>query len=315
MKRLILIITAVILLCPDLDAQKVRFMPQWTAQAQFAGFYVAQEKGFYKEEGLDVVIEHIGSTSSKSIMDHLVEGDVDIAVQQLLPAIITRSDNRKIVNVMQLQQVSGLCCVSRAPISRPEDLMSLSIGRWATVYNEFADVLEILKGINANWITALSPVNLFLFKAVDAALCESYNELNQILMAEGDIPQSHILRFAEHGFDCPEDGLYVTERYYKKHRDTVEKFVRASKKGWEYSREHQEEALEISQKYIKSNHIITNNVIQKLMLEECLRLQINPVTKIADFAPVSEEVFNSLNEVLFNTGYITRMLDYSELIK
>lgn len=313
--RRLLSISLSCLICTALAAQKVTFMPQWTAQAQFAGYYVALEKGFYKDEGLDVTIKHIGNTSTDSIIDQLVSGKVDIAGQQLLPAIIARSDGARIVNVMQLTQVCGLCCVARKPIGKPDDLAGLTIGRWTTSYIELADVLEILKGINATWVSALSPVNLFMFEAVDAIMCTSYSELIALLLKKGNIPEENILYFSEHGFDSPEDGLYVTERYLKRNRETVEKFTRASKKGWSYAMEHQDEALAITKKYTAANHIITNDVMQRRMLEAYLKLLVNPESGKSDYAPVSEEVFNKLNNILFSAGYINDMLDHKEMIR
>lgn len=314
MRRLLSIFLSC-LICTALAAQKVTFMPQWTAQTQFAGYYVALEKGFYKDEGLDVTIRHIGNTSTDAIIDQLVSGKVDIAGQQLLPAIIARSDGARIVNVMQLTQVCGLCCVARKPLHQPEDLAGLTIGRWTTSYIELADVLEILKGINATWVSALSPVNLYMFEAVDAIMCTSYSELNALLLKKGNIPEENILHFSEHGFNSPEDGLYVTERYLKRNRETVEKFVRASKKGWDYAKEHQEEALAITKHHTCANHIITNDVMQRNMLEAYLKLLVNPQSGVMDYAPVSEETFNRLNSVLFSTGYIDNMLDYNEMIR
>ena len=82
--------------------KKIVFMPQWTPQAQFAGYYVAFEKGFYKEAGIDVEIRHIPLNSTESVSGYLLSGDVQIVGQQLIQSIISRSDGNDIVNVMQM---------------------------------------------------------------------------------------------------------------------------------------------------------------------------------------------------------------------
>ena len=47
-----------------LQAQRIVFTPQWTPQSQFAGYYVAQEKGFYQEAGIEVIIKHPSASYS-----------------------------------------------------------------------------------------------------------------------------------------------------------------------------------------------------------------------------------------------------------
>lgn len=312
-KRAILIFLLAI--STALNAQKIVFMPQWTAQSQFAGYYVAQEKGFYKAEGLDVEIRHIKPGSTMSVTDYLMRGDVDIAGIQLLSAIISRNDGDQLLNVMQLSQVSGLCLAAHFKVRGNSDLNGKKIGRWLIAYEEFAEVLELFENVRAEWITAYNPVNLFLYDVVDATLCTSYNELIDIRLSGHYLPDDRVLRFSDEGLDCPEDGLYVTEEGYQKKKALVDKFVEASKKGWEYARLHPEEAVDITMKYTADAGFFTNTVKQRMILDECLRLQVNPRTGKADFAPVSKEVFKSLNDVLYKTGTIQRIVDYKELIR
>lgn len=314
MKRLTLLLA--FFLCPlVMNAQKMVFVPQWTPQAQFSGFYVAQEKGFYAEEGLDVEIRHIGANSSENPMDLLLGGEAQIVGQQLIQSIIARADGRKILNVMSITQESGLCCVSRNPISDPKELDSLKVGRWKVGYADFCDMLEAYSGITVNWVPFLNGINLYIYGAVDATLCYTFSELISLDLAIGDIPDDHIIRFSEFGYDCPEDGLYVTEDYYSKNKESVDKFVRASIRGWEYAREHKGEALEISWKYVQEGNITTNREHQRRMLEEYLRLQMNKNTGFADFAPVTEELFDKIVGALLETGYITNKVEYNELVR
>lgn len=314
MKRLTLLLAFI--LCPlVMNAQKMVFVPQWTPQAQFSGFYVAQEKGFYAEEGLDVEIRHIGANSSENPMDLLLGGEAQIVGQQLIQSIIARADGRKILNVMSITQESGLCCVSRNPISDPKELDSLKVGRWKVGYADFCDMLEAYSGITVNWVPFLNGINLYIYGAVDATLCYTFSELISLNLAIGDIPDDHIIRFSEFGYDCPEDGLYVTEDYYSKNKESVDKFVRASIRGWEYAKEHKGEALEISWKYVQEGNITTNREHQRRMLEEYLRLQMNKNTGFADFAPVTEELFDKIVGALLETGYITNKVEYNELVR
>lgn len=296
-------------------AQKLTFMPQWTPQAQFAGFYMAQEMGFYAQEGLDVEIRHIKANSTESILTQLVSGKVQIAGQQLLQSIIARSDGQKILNVMQITQKSGLWCVSHTPVSKPEDLQGMKIGRWKAGYSEFCDILETYNNLHINWVPFINGINLYVYGAVDATLCYSFSEYIALQLAIGDIPDNQVLKFSDFGYECPEDGLYVTEEYYAQNKDAVDKFVRASKRGWEYARTHKKQTLEVVMRICSENHIVTNRAMQERMLDNYISLQTNPATGKIDFAPVTEPVYNDVTRALLETGYIVNKPEYKEVIR
>ncbi|MBQ0086059.1 MAG: ABC transporter substrate-binding protein [Bacteroidales bacterium] len=314
MKKLVTTLAA-LSLASSLFAQKIVFTPQWTPQAQFSGYYVAYEKGFYSDEGLDVEIRHLSSNSTETTTSEMMKGNADIVGVQLLSAMTARSDGDKIVNVLQLTQKSGLCCVSHKPISSPEELDSLKVGRWRAGFADFCDVLETHIGIKINWIPILNTVNLYVYNAVDATLAFSFSELIALELATGKIPDDHIIRFSNFGYEAPEDGLYVTEDYYNKNKELVDKFVRASKRGWDYTRDNRKEALDITWKYIREHNISTNREHQKRMLDEYLDLQVNPETGVADYAAVKPEVFVKMVEALRNTGHIVNNIEYEDLIK
>lgn len=314
MKKAI-ILSLTVFLALDAIAQKVTFMPQWTPQTQFAGYYVARDKGFYAEEGLDVDIIHLGASSTESVLDVLKSGTAQIVGQQLLQAVVARADGTPIVNILQLTQKSGLMCVSREPISKPEDLDGKRIGKWRQGYSEFCDIMEMSKGIYIDWIPFVQGINLYVFGAVDATLCYSFSEYISLQMAMGDIPEGQIIRFSDFGYNVPEDGLYTLDEYYDTHKDVVDKFVRASKRGWDYARTHRDEAVEITYRYIDKGHIVTNLATQRRMLDEYLDLQVNPVTGVADYAAAREDDFNEMINALIDTGYIFGEVDYNEIYR
>ncbi|MBP5720503.1 MAG: ABC transporter substrate-binding protein, partial [Bacteroidales bacterium] len=104
----------------------------------------------------------------------------------------------------------------------------------------------------------------------------SYNEYYQLLQTGLVTPGKGIYRFSEQGYNIQEDGVYMTAAAYKKDPDSAERFVRASRRGWEWAAEHPDETLEIVMSYVKEFRIPTNRVLQQLMLEEVLRLQLDP---------------------------------------
>ena len=315
MKRLSILAVLLLSAFPLLGQEVITFMPQWTPQTQFAGYYIALEKGFYAEEGIVVVLDHFGGSSTKTADERLFQRKADIITTQLVKAMIARDNGLRLVNVLQTSQVNGLMLVAHFPIGSPQALDSTRIGRWKVGYGEVCDIFCRQNGVTAEWIPFVHGINLFVSGAVDAMLCYSYSEYLQLLLATGGIPEENSLRFKDYGLDFPEDGLYVTEQYYRQHPETVAKFVRASKRGWEYAREHREEALEISMKYIREFNVATSRTLQRMMLDEVLDLQVNPATGRADFAPVSQSVFGELNAALREAGKLNSDVKYEDLIR
>lgn len=315
MRKIITIVCVFFLASALAFAQKITFTPQWTPQAQFAGAYVAYEKGFYADEGLDVEIRHIGRTSTVSAVDMLLSGQSQIITMQLLQAIVNRSDGRPIVNVMQITQKSGLCCVTRTPVKGVEGLEGMKIGRWKTGFAELGNIIVDRLGINVEWIPFIDGLSLCVTGAVDAALCYTFNELISLKLALGEIPEENIIRVDPERMPCPEDGLYVTQEYYDNNREAVDKFVRATKRGWDYAREHRDEAVDLSMKYINDAHLVTNRTHQRMMLDEYLELQKTLDGKPASYESVSKPLYNRLAEDLMSIGYITNLPKYEDLVK
>lgn len=315
MKRLFLGI--VLLLFPLLlrGQETITFMPQWTPQTQFAGYYVAIEKGFYEEEGISVILDHFGGSSTGTAIEQLHRNKVDIITSQVVSAMIARENGLKMVNVLQTSQVNGLMCAARFPIDSPQALDSARVGRWKVGFGEICDVFCTKNNLNIEWIPYIQGINLYVSGAVDALLCYSYSEFIQLELATGGIPPENVVRFRDYGLNYPEDGLYVTEDFLKKHPDMVDKFVRASQRGWDYTRQHPDEALDISMKYIRDFNVATNIVLQKKMLQEVLNLQVNPATGKADYAPINREMFEDLNATLREAGRMKTTLKYEDLIR
>ena len=296
-------------------AGHITFMPQWTPQAQFAGYYVALEKGYYSEAGVDVTLRHPSSSSKLSCMDYLAGGDVDIVTSMLATGISHRADGDKIINVLQTSQNTGLCCMAHTPISKLEDLNGMSIGRWKSGFGENATIAQKDLGLDIEWIPYLYGTSLFISKAVDATLCYSFNELIQLYLSMGETPKENILFFKDCGYNYPEDGLYVTETFYNAHKEDVENFVEASKRGWDFCREHPEEALKVVKKFTNLHHIRTNDTHQRMMLKVILTLQENRKTGKADYAPVSRELFDELSRKGAENGLFSRVVKYEEIIR
>lgn len=302
----------------SLNAQnkfKMTMMTNWTPQAQFTGYYVAKEKGFFDEAGLDVTIRGFPPNSYEDIFTLIRQGEVDAIVFQLAGAIKNHSAGIRLVNILQTSQSNGLIFISGTPVHYLNDLSNCRIGLWK---NDIADLARMALAENKivfEEIPVLQSLSLFYAGAVDAILAYSFNEYYRVLFRQGEVPEKNIVRLSELGYNYPEDGLYVTQKYYSAHRNEVKAFADACRKGWEYAASHREEALEITMKYVVDARIFTTAIAQKCMLDEILRLQVNPATGVQDFAPVSETMFNDLVNNLLKVGLVSKPFPYKELFQ
>ena len=270
MKNLILSIIGFLLLPCIVHAQRIVFTPQWTPQSQFAGYYVAQEKGFYKEAGVEVDFQH--PSVSYSALNRLMEGSSDMITTQLTQAMIAIDRGIPMAHVLQTSQKNGLVLLGRSDSIRTiEDLRKKKVGVWKAGFGELAYIMDAELRLGIKWIPFLEGTNLFISGAIDATLAMSYNEYLQIRVSghEDKIP----IRLSDIGYDYPEDGLYVSLDFYRRYPEKVKAFVEASRKGWEWTHEHPEEALDIVMKWAEKEQVHTNRIFQRWMLEEILRLQ------------------------------------------
>ena len=263
-----------------LKAEKFVFTTSWTAQAEFAGYYIAKEKGFYREQGLDVVIQHPSLTSTTF---HRLQSDqCDAAMISMMSAMDFIAQGIPLVNIFQDSMNSSNILVSRWDT----ELLKMK-GKKVAIFNSDPSYLAIImskkEGMDYEWVRFTSHINLFLSGAIDATMAVSYNEYYQLMQAGFKMSEDNIYRFSEHGFNIQENGVYVKRDYFLTHREACQKFATATRKGWEWVAAHPDEALEIVMKYVRKYNAPTNRVMQKLMLKECLRLQLDPDSKRREF--------------------------------
>ena len=218
-------------------AQRIVFTPQWTPQAQFAGYYVAFDKGFYKEAGVDVDMQH--PSTSYSAFNRLFEGSSDIITQQLVQAMIEIDRGMPLVNILQTSQKNGLMLVSRTDSIRTlDDMRGKKVGVWKVGFGDLVYMMDVDHEMKIQWVPFLEGKNLYISGAVDATLAMSYNEYLQIKVSGHE--NKPFVRISDTEYDFPEDGVYVTTDFYRKNKDKVNAFVEASKRGWKYAHEHPE---------------------------------------------------------------------------
>ena len=310
MKPRIICLLAMLTALPMLWAQKLVFTPQWTAQAQFAGYYVAKEKGFYKEAGVDVEIVH--PSVSESAISRINNSKSHVTTLQLAQAIEMADKDISMVNILQTSMNNSMVLVSR----RGKDPLTQKgerVGIWRAGFTQLALCMSEKEKLNYKWIPITSNVNLFVAGAIDAIIAMSYNEYYQLLQTGIDMTEKNVYRFSDHGYNIQEDGVYMEKSYYESHREQAKRFARASRKGWEWAASHPDETLEIVMKYVKANHIATNRVLQKMMLQEVLRLQIDKQTKKREFR-LRPDMVRLASQLMLENKMISHEVTYEQLL-
>ena len=285
-------------------ADKVTIQLKWLPQAQFAGYYVAQSKGYYKDAGLDVTIKPGGPDIAPT---QVIAGkQADIVVDWMPSALAAREAGVPLVNVAQVFNQSGLMltCKKSSGVSTPKDLKGKTLGVWYGG-NEYPFL---------NWMTKLgykTDSDIKILKQgfnVDPLLqnqaaCIStmiYNEYWQVV--DAGVKESELVTFfyEKEGVASLEDGLYVLESNLKDPAFVARmaKFVKASLKGWNDAVKNPAEAAKIVVAVDTSGS--ANEAVQKRQMENVAKLITNAGTaKIGYLEPAA---FERTVKVLLSSG-------------
>ena len=215
---------------------KVTLQLKWLPQAQFMGYYVAQAKGYYKAEGLDVTLLPGGPDIIPE--QQVFNGVADVGVTWVSSFLKYQEKGWGFVEVAQPFQKSAMLLVSKAAtgIKTPKDLIGKKVGSWfgGNEYELYA--LFESAGINKDKDLKLIQQDFTMEQvksgAVDAASAMTYNEYGLLLEAGYKPADLSVLDMNTYGVAMLEDNLFVTSKWAKANPDKLVKFLRASIKGW-----------------------------------------------------------------------------------
>jgi len=290
------------------------FVPQWIPQAQFAGYYVAFEKGFYAKHGLDVKVLRGGPERPSA--EWLKTADSGLATMFLSTAISERAKGTRLVNIGQILSKSSQLLIAKksSGISSWRDINGKKAGLWGAELSIMPMALFRRYGLQVNVIPQTSTVNLFLRGGVDVVSAMWYNEYHTILSAGVEPEDLVVFHLSDLGFNVPEDGIYCLESTYNKDPAACCRFVKASLEGWRYAFEHEKEALDIVMKYVNEAKIATNRQHQKWMLEH-MREVIDLPESGGGPAVLKEEDYLAVASELMVSGLIDNIPAFSDFSK
>ena len=236
------------------DMDEVTLQLKWVTQAQFAGYYVAEEQGFYEEENLDVTIKPGGPDIAPEQV--IAGGGADVIVTWMAAALAARERGVPLVNIAQPFSSGGLqlTCLAETGVETPEDFPGRTLGVWffGNEYPFYAYMasLGIPTDGSEEGVEVLKQafnVDPLLQGQADCISTMTYNEYGQILDAGYGEDELVNFNYLEEGVGMLEDGLYVLEEDLEDPEfvDKMARFVRASMKGWKWAEENPEEAAQI----------------------------------------------------------------------
>ncbi|MGB0533111.1 MAG: ABC transporter substrate-binding protein [Paracoccaceae bacterium] len=235
-------------------ADDVKLQLQWVTQAQFAGYYVALDKGFYAAEDLNVTILPGGPDIAPPQV--LAGGGADAMLNWMPSALAAREKGLPVVNIAQPFKSSGLMltCWKDTGIKSPADFKGKTIGVW--FYGNEYPFLSWMsqEGISTeggdDGVTVLRQgfnVDPLLQRQADCISTMTYNEFGQVLDAGVSEDELVTFKYEDQGVATLEDGIYALEDNLKDpaFADKMVRFVRASMKGWKYAEANPGEAANI----------------------------------------------------------------------
>ncbi len=241
-------------------ATKVTLQLKWVTQAQFAGYYCAQAKGYYRDAGLEVTIKPGGPGITPA--QEVASGKAEFGVSWMSSLLAMRGQGIDLVNIAQVTRRSGMTEITwkDSGIRSIAQLRGKRVAVWLAGNEDELFAALIKNGINPRdpREVTIVPQGLdmepFLQRKVDAAAAMTYNELAQVLEttnpATGRLYQPadlNVITMESAGTAMLQGGIVVRGDWIrsKKNQETARRFLEASFKGWIYCRDHAEEAVEI----------------------------------------------------------------------
>lgn len=235
-------------------ADAIKLQLKWVTQGQFGGYYVAKDKGFYKDANLDVTILPGGPDIAPETV--IANGGADVIVDWMAAALAAREKGTMLVNIAQPFTKAGmeLVCPTYTGIKTEADFKGKTLGVWffGNEYPFYAWMNKIGMKTDGgpDGVTVLKQsfdVQPLIQKQADCISVMTYNEYGQVLDAGFKPEDLVVFNYSAMGNDLLEDGLYVLEDKLKDpaFKDAMVRFVKASMQGWDYALAHPDEAAQI----------------------------------------------------------------------
>ncbi|QLA17188.1 ABC transporter substrate-binding protein [Desulfolutivibrio sulfoxidireducens] len=291
------------------DLKKASLIPQWEPQAQFAGYYVALAKGFYRARGVDMTILRGGPKSPPSRL--LFDGRATFGTFFLPTAIKLRSDGLPLVNICQIVRRSSLVLIARkdSGIREPKDLHGRRVSMWGPEFRLQPETFFRKHGVTVIPKPQGFTVDLFLRGGVNVVSGMLYNEYHTLINAGLDPDELTVFAMDDHGLSFPEDGIYCTDKTLQTDPELCRAVAQASLEGWKWAFEHPEQALDVVMSHVNAANLPTNRMHQKWMLARMQDI-IAPQGVTAPLGSLSRDEYQAVGTAMLQAGLITTIPPY-----
>ncbi len=282
----------------------IRLALQWLPQSQFAGFYIARDRGFFRDAGLDVTLLHTGPGPSS--LDYLAEGKADFATMFLADAIVKSRAPVPLAQVAQVLRRSNLMLVAWKDegIDKPSDLDGRLVSYWPSAFSAAFETFFSIHGIKPGFRPQNYTVNLFLHRGVAACAAMFYNEYHRIYQAGVNNDRLTVFMMRDYGLGFPEDGIYTSVNTAKEHPGRCTALRRATLAGWEYAGRNRDEAVESVLRESRLAGVPVNRPHTRWMLDSVL-LSIYPPNDAGEPGRLDSATYRGVVEMLDEAGLVS----------
>jgi len=235
------------------ERAKVKIAMDWIIGGRHAPWFVAAEKGFYAEEGLDVeVLRGFGNANT---VQRVVTGEVQFAYTDFSTSILARAEGSKVKTIAMIlgRNPQTFFSLKKTGITRPKDLEGRTIvSNAGSASPKLFPVFAELHGVDAGkvkWVTVEPAAKASMLISGSADVVEYFLMQRPLLEREaGKLGGINTMHWADHGFQLYSNGVVVIEDYLGKNGDLVRRFLRASMKGFQRTFDDPDEAVAILRK-------------------------------------------------------------------
>ena len=295
---------------PQKAPEEVKLQLKWVHQAQFAGFYVAQEKGYYAKENIKITFLEGGP--GIDIAQRVISGQADFGVLTPEFIFIKRSEGIPLTAIAPIYRRSAVVFVAMADsgIVRPSDFMGKTVaigGEGGGIVDYKLQFHAMMKKLGLNvskvkivpWDAALGA---FLQREADVTPC--YSTGNLIKMRQKGL-KLNLIWPSDYGIHFYSDTLVTTERLIAEKPDLVTRFLRATLRGWRDAVEDYRQAVTVTLKYAQ----IKDPELQTAMMEAMLPLVHTGEDQIGWMKP---EVWRGMYRILLEQRLLTRPFEVDQ---
>lgn len=287
-------------------AEDITLQLKWRHQFQFAGYYAAQQQGYYRDEGVNVHI--IEGRKDRPPVQQVLSGQADYSIGDA-EILVSRISGKPLVALAAIFQHSPgvLLSLQQSNIQHPRDLVGKRIMMSSDDQGVFQFKAMLLKQhLDINQMTIVPHtwrLQDLIEGKVDVISAYAMDEPEQ-LKQMGYSPA--IITNQSYGIDFYGDVLFTSERELNAHPERVDAFLRATKKGWLYALSHQEEMAE----YIATMPGVAKRGINKeALVREAGMMQPYVLTEVVPWGHMNEERWYAIAQTLAEYGLVPPYVD------